>query len=186
MDLYCSLFNSPLIKIWSPDCLLPVLGGCDGRWAGLGWAAPLCVIQTLFLHLPCSAVQGADIARLNSYWRSRDPTPPSRSSLPRTALVNMVPRDKSVLQSSPRQECRVQQRGREVPSCGGRIPAAARNKEETSQTRDTAANNKQYGVVFTLHREVSRPLIHGARIRYLYPFKIQTVSRCDNLHPTDG
>ena len=32
------LLSYPLIKIWSPDCLLPVLGGCDGRWAGLGWA----------------------------------------------------------------------------------------------------------------------------------------------------
>ena len=57
------LLSYPLIKIWSPDCLLPVLGGCDGRlaglgWAGLDWAAPLCVIQTSFLHLPwLSAVQ---------------------------------------------------------------------------------------------------------------------------------
>ena len=54
------LLFSPLIKIsiWSPDCLLPVLGGCDGRWAGLGWAALLRVIQTSFIHLPWgSAVQ---------------------------------------------------------------------------------------------------------------------------------
>ena len=105
------LLSSPLmlINIWSPDCLLPVLGGCDGRWAGwgLGWAglgSPLCHPNILSSSsvAQCSAVQcsAADIAHLASCWRPRDPTRPSRCSLPRTALVHMVSRDKSVTSSS--------------------------------------------------------------------------------------
>ena len=57
MDLYCSLFNSPLIKIWSPDCLLPVLGGCDGRWAGLGWAGLLHSVSSKHSFFIFHAVQ---------------------------------------------------------------------------------------------------------------------------------
>ena len=115
------LLSSPLINIWSPDCLLPVLGGCDGHWAGwglgwlvaglgwLGWAG--CGLGSTLCHpnilssssvAQCSAVQcsAADIAHLTSCWRPRDPPPPSRCSLPRTALVHMVSRDKSVTSSS--------------------------------------------------------------------------------------
>ena len=166
------LLSSPLINIWSPDCLLPVLGGCDGRWAGLG-STSVSSKHPFFIFrgsVQCSAVQcGAVQQTSHTSLHVGDPgiqrvhrgvhcrAPPWSIWFLETNLLPLHLQSSS----SPRQECQVggPECSSEVPSCGGRIPAAARNKEETSQTRDTAYKQQtaQSCIYFT---EGSEPSAH--------------------------